>query len=169
MAKSTRNKGLVADSTRMHLVAFDEEDIEIISAHLQDAITRVGDITFIPAARRFALVASRFDWAAAVDGALRRRLSGLHFDYVRGVRRSGFDQGDGESVLNLLSIAFDAGDAPSGQVTLYFSAGAAIRLDVECIDAQLHDLGPEWRTRARPEHDLPDTDTPSSEGAGDAN
>lgn len=147
---------MASDAAAMHLLAFDEDDIKIFSAHLQDAITRVADMTFIPAEQRFALLTSRFDWTAAEGGSLRRRLSGLHFDHVRRVQRTGFDQHQPDAVLNLLSIAFEPGEAPSGKITLLFSASAAIRLDVECIDAQLNDMGPEWRTRKQPEHDLPD-------------
>ena len=139
----------------LHLLAFDEDDIAVFSAHLQDAIIRVADMAYIPGEHRFAMVMSRFDWSAAVDGALRRKLSGLHFDHVRSVQRSGFDQDKRDMVLNLLGIKVEVGEAPSAQVTLTFSAGAAIRLDVECIDAQLNDLGPGWRARVKPEHDLP--------------
>jgi hypothetical protein len=37
-------------------------------------------------------------------------------------------------------------------VTLTFSGDASIQLQVECIEAELKDLGLVWRTRSRPEH-----------------
>ena len=162
MANKPKTAKQQPPSAALRLLAFDEDDIAVISAHLQDAIIRVGDIGFVPSEGRFALVTSRFDWSAAIDGALRRRLSGLHFDHVRAVQKSGFDQGNRDIVLNLLGILFETGDAPSGTITLTFSAGAAIRLEVECIDAQLNDLGPDWRARIKPEHDLPGGDLPDN-------
>jgi hypothetical protein len=55
-------------------------------------------------------------------------------------------------VLNLLAVEFIPTDAPAGYVTLTFSGGAALRLDVECLEAELADLGPEWATAACPAH-----------------
>jgi glyoxylase-like metal-dependent hydrolase (beta-lactamase superfamily II) len=55
-------------------------------------------------------------------------------------------------VLNLLAITFEAQDAPAGTITLHFSDGAAIQLEVECIEAQMKDLGPVWEAVATPGH-----------------
>jgi hypothetical protein len=57
-----------------------------------------------------------------------------------------------DRVLSLLAIRFEPGDQPSGTITLTFSGGASIRLKVECIEAELTDLGPSWRARSRPQH-----------------
>ena len=112
-------------------------------------------MTYLPRRRRFALIASRFDWTSTEDETMQRRASGLHFDDVLRVQRIGFEQSEHDAVLNLLGIVFAAGESPGGSVTLFFSAGAAIRLDVECIDAQMSDIGAGWRTNRRPSHDLP--------------
>ncbi|MGE3643256.1 MAG: DUF2948 family protein [Beijerinckiaceae bacterium] len=169
MAKKPRKPPNPKDGETLHLLALDGEDLAVLSAHLQDAIVRVADMAMRPADRRFALIASRFDWNAATSGgALRRRPSGVHFDHVQRVRLSGFTQDRSDLVLNLLGIVFHPGEeAPGGQIDLVFSAGAAIRLDVECIDAQLNDIGRGWRTRSRPEHDLPGPD--SSQGPAPEN
>ena len=57
-----------------------------------------------------------------------------------------------EAVLNLLAVEFDETDAPAGVVTLIFSGGAALRLDVECLEAELADLGPVWTAAGCPSH-----------------
>ena len=57
-----------------------------------------------------------------------------------------------DRVLSLLAIGFEAGDAPSGQVTLTFSGGVSIQLEVECLEAEMRDLGPAWSTRNKPDH-----------------
>jgi len=138
----------------LKLVALDQEDLSVISAHLQDAIVRVGDLAYLPAEHRFALVARRFDWEAGADEQPRRRLTGLHFERVTGVRVRGIDRGKPDDVLNLLAIAFDSGDAPSGTATLIFAEGAAIQVELECIEMQMKDLGPVWEAEGRPTHDL---------------
>lgn len=139
----------------LHLLAFDDEDLAVIAAHLQDAIVRIADMTFAQRERRFAFLASRFDWTAAESKTMQRRTAGVHFEHVLKVQHSGFEQKERDAVLNLLSIVFEPADVPAGKVTLLFSAGAAIRLDVECLDAQMNDIGAGWRTRKRPAHELP--------------
>jgi hypothetical protein len=136
----------------LKLVALDADDLAIVSAHLQDAVLKAADIAYLPAEKRFALAARRFDWEGAVHGQRRRRLAALHFDRVLGVRSAKLDQNDTSKVLNLLAITFEVGEEPAGDVTLHFSEGAAIRLSVECVEAQMKDLGPVWEAVATPGH-----------------
>jgi hypothetical protein len=135
----------------LRLLALDQEDLAVVSAHLQDAVVRVGDITYLQKERRFALLARRFDWEAPANEP-RRRLTGLHFERVLGARCRGLDRSNAEAVLNLLAITFDESEAPSGTATLLFSEGAAIQIDLECVESQMKDLGPVWEAEARPVH-----------------
>lgn len=135
----------------LKLIALDADDLSVISAHLQDAVLKRGDIAWLPAEKRFALALRRFDWEGAAQGQKRRRLSALHFERVTAARSTKIAAGD--AVLSLLAVTFTGSDDdPAGQVTLHFSDGAAIRLDVECIEAQMKDLGPIWEAVATPAH-----------------
>jgi len=67
------------------LGAEDQEDLEIISACLQDAVTKVKDLVWLPRSRRFAGLFNRFKWEDARKSGLRVR-SRLHFDAVRKVQ-----------------------------------------------------------------------------------
>ena len=136
----------------LRLVALDQEDLAVISTHLQDAVVRVGDLALLPLERRFALVARRFDWECRLDEPPRRCLTGLHFERVLRCRTRGLDRRYPDAVINLLAVTFAETDAPSGTVTLLFSEGVAIQLDVECIEAQMKDLGPVWEADSRPTH-----------------
>ena len=136
----------------LRLVALDADDLSVVSAHLQDAVVRVGDITYLPGERRFALVARRFDWEAP-DGEPRRRLTGLHFDRVECVRCRGVDRSNPDALLNLLAVTFEETDAPSGRATLIFAEGA-IQIGLECLEMQMCDLGPVWGAESRPAHDV---------------
>lgn len=138
----------------LRLVAFAVEDVAVVSANLQDAIVRVADMAYLPKERRFALVCQRFDWVAAEQGRMERCQTGLHFDAVRSAAVQGFDLSRKDSVLNLLSVACEETDAPAAVVTLTFSGGGAIRLEVDYVEAQMSDLDLRWRTRRRPGHEL---------------
>lgn len=136
----------------LKLIALDGDDLAILSAHLQDAVLKVADIAYLRAEKRFALAARRFDWQGVESGHRRRRLTALHFDRVSAVRSTKIDPAAADAILNLLAITFETQAEPAGVVTLHFSEGAAIRLDVECIEAQMKDLGPIWEAVATPAH-----------------
>lgn len=146
----------MTDPDRLKLAAIDDEDLAVVSAYVQDAVLKVGDMVYLPRDRRFALAMNRFSWEKAVDGTRKdyeRRRAALTFDRVKAVQTSGIDRSSSDTVLELLAIAFDATDAPAGHVTLYFAGGAAARLEVEVIEARLADLGAAWATKAKPSHD----------------
>lgn len=157
-------------SAPLKLVALDEEDLAILSAHVQDAVLKVRDLSWSPAEKRFALAMNRFAWERTVDrprGDLERRRSVLHFDRVGSVKASRIRQDAPDAVLELLAATFQPTEAPAGHVTLAFAGGGAIRLEVECIEAQLADLGAAWQTKAMPAHDLAEQSSGASEPASD--
>jgi hypothetical protein len=59
-------------------------------------------------------------------------------------------------MLNLLSISFEPTAPPAGTVLFTFSGGAAIRLFVECLEAQMRDSGLRWTTHRKPGHAICD-------------
>jgi hypothetical protein len=139
----------------LKLIALDEEDLAIVSSHLQDAVVRVGDMIYQPSRRRFAAVLNRFDWEAAQESNskdYKRRRAALRFDRVFGAKLKNVRPSAEERVLSLLAVRFEPDEAPAGKVTLTFSGDASIQLEVECIEAELRDLGPAWSTRSKPEH-----------------
>jgi hypothetical protein len=140
----------------LKLIALDTEDLAVMSAHLQDAVLKVGDMAWLPREHRFALVANRFDWEGAVSGLRRRRRTGLAFSRVMAARVTGFDLSRKDTVLNLLAVTFRETESPSGEIDLVFSGGAAIRLEVECLEGQMSDLGPAWETACCPAHQVSD-------------
>jgi len=139
---------------QLKLVALDRDDVEIISTHLQDSVLRVADICWRPGENRLVVALNRFDWEGALEKnpEYRRRRAVLRFDRVRNLKCRNVDPKDGEAVLNLLAVEFAETDPPAGVVTLVFSGGAALRLDVECLEAELADLGPVWAAAACPSH-----------------
>jgi len=141
--------------TDLKLLALDSEDLQVISAHVQDAVVRVGDMGFARADQRFAVLMNRFDWEQreARGRGLRKR-SALHFDRVLSVAAAGFDLKAQDGVLELLAITFTLTDNPAGHVDLAFAGGATVRLEIECLEARLQDLGAAWAAKAQPHHSL---------------
>jgi len=142
---------------RLRLMALDAEDLAVISAQVQDAVTRPDAIDFRPREKRFTLVVNRFAWDASekksgAGKAFERRQSVLSFARVLNVRSTGIRRGDTDQVLSLLAIRFSESDAPAGMIELVFADGPLIHLDVECVEAQLEDLGGAWETRFKPRH-----------------
>jgi Protein of unknown function (DUF2948) len=147
----------MTEADRLKLAAIDEEDLAVISAYIQDAVLKVGDLVFLPKERRFAVGMNRFIWERAADGQrqdYQRGRAALTFDRVLAVQTSHIDRGDTEAVLELLAIGFEPTESPAGHVLLVFAGGGAVRIEVECIEARLADLGPAWTTKAKPSHDL---------------
>jgi len=139
------------------LVAFDADDLSVIAANLQDALVRVGDMAYLPNSKQFAIITARFDWIDAVKNMGKscgheRCRTGLHFGRVLKVSCRGFCQRNETEILNLLDIAFKETSPPAGIVELVFSAGRALRLEVECLEAEIRDLGHRWKARSTPCH-----------------
>ena len=154
----------------LKLVALDKDDIEIVSAHVQDALVKVADILWQPREHRFVVALNRFDWMNAADarGAknpddaapdYRRCRTALRFERVNTCKCRDLDPLAKNAVLNLLAVEFAEREPPAGTVTLTFSGGAAIRLEVECLEAELVDLGEVFSAVLCPDHFAVDTTT----------
>jgi hypothetical protein len=141
---------------QLKLVALDEEDLKIVSAHVQDAVMKIGDLEFLPSLKRFIAPMNRFVWEGRSGFFFRprpqRRNSVLHFDRVLNAKTSGIARDRPAEILSLLAVSFVPMDAPAGIVELIFSGGGAIMLDVECVEARLADLGGAWQASSRPYH-----------------
>lgn len=136
-------------------MAADADDLQVLSACLQDAVLKVGDLAYLPRERRFAFVANRFLWEAAgakASGPFWRTRVGAHFDDVNAVSQLHIRAEAKDAVLEILAIGFEPTADGAGVVTMTFSGGGAIRLAVDSVNAELRDLSEPWRTASKPEH-----------------
>ena len=139
----------------LKLLALDDEDLAVVSAHMQDAVFKCGDLQYWPSKKQFALAANRFAWeeTEAGDKPFERRRAALVFKQVKGVKSIGFDRDNTESVQSLLAVTYEKdGDGPDGAIELVLAGGGSILLDVECIEVQLADTGGAWETKLKPRH-----------------
>jgi hypothetical protein len=146
-------------SRPLKLAAEDAEDLDVISARLQDAVAQVQDLVYLPKKKRFVAMFNRFKWEDAAkarsDGEHLRVRSGLHFDRVLSVKSHNIKKGAPDAVISLLAIRYTpkGSEDPAGSIEMTFAGGGAIRLAVECIDAALADVSGEWAARGRPDHE----------------
>jgi Protein of unknown function (DUF2948) len=150
----------------LKFVVLDEEDLEVVSVHVQDAVVKTGEVLWRPREKRVVVALNRFDWegAQADPPAYRRRRAALRFERVLSCKSHDMPAAGEDGVLNLLTVEFAETDAPSGVVTLIFSGGPALRLEVECLEAELADLGPSWSAAACPSHALAEGEPPAKPG-----
>nr|WP_306264901.1 DUF2948 family protein [Pararhizobium sp. IMCC3301] len=149
----------------LKMMAMDEEDLTVLSAYCQDAVFKAADVTWLAAEKRVLISLNRFAWEQAnqrsgVSGLLGRKTyerhnAVLHFEQVTKVQTKGLDEAARDTVFDLLSMEFVAGeDDVSGQIELLLAEGHSIRLDVKCVEVRLADLDAAWETRNRPRHPL---------------
>jgi hypothetical protein len=153
----------------LKLVALDKDDIEVISAHVQDSLVKVSDIFWRHNDHRFVMALNRFDWMTAAEIAkagtasamqtawnakpdYRRCRTALRFERVLACKCRNLDQSAKNAQLNLLAVEFAGTNSPAGIVSLIFSGGGVIRLEVECLEAELADLGEVSTAALCPDH-----------------
>jgi hypothetical protein len=145
--------GSTADASRaLRLLAEDADDLAVISAALQDAVTHIGDILWEPAARRLTIALNRFRWEAA-DNSHERVRAAIQLGGVMSVKARNLRREARDAVVQLLAVTFEAGEAPGGQVIFHFADGADLAAEVECIDAAMADLSAPWKAPRTPEHE----------------
>jgi len=138
---------------QLKLIALDTDDLAVVSAHLQDSDVKVGEILWRPKENRLVMALDRFDWVTnGKDAGCWRRKAALRFERVMACQCKNVLSAQKDKVLNLLAIDFAESDAPAGTVTLMFEDGAMLRLEVECLEVELADLGPVWAVDCCPGH-----------------
>jgi len=143
--------------TPLHMLVTDKEDVLVLSSLFQDAVAKIGDMAWLPAQRRFALVANRFVWERGINknfGPFQRVQSGMHFDDVRAVKTQNIRLDAPKAVVDLLALRFVAAEDGAGKIFFDFAGGGSILLDVESINGEMRDMSNPWRTNAKPRHKI---------------
>jgi len=132
-------------SPNLKLIALDPDDLAVISTHVQDARVRISDIVWRQGEKRLVMGMNRLDWEQTLAGqtAPRRLVAALRFDRVLSCKSRNIDLSERNRVLELVGIEFHPDEVPGGNALLIFGEGAALRLDLECLECELTDLGPE--------------------------
>ncbi|MDP1616761.1 DUF2948 family protein [Phenylobacterium sp.] len=136
---------------RLKLRAEDADDLAVISAALQDAVAKIGDIRFEAQTRLLTIAFNRYRWEA---GGRSRVRSALQLSSVEQVEARRLRRDAPDAVVELLAITFEPdAEPPGGAVVLNFAGGGDLKVRVECIDAILADVSEPWPTPRTPRHE----------------
>ena len=136
----------------LRLLAEDAEDLAVISAALQDAVTRIGDISWEKRGRRLTITFNRFCWEGE-SGRGERVVTGFQLGGVNEVKARNLRAEAKDAVLELLALTFEPTEPPGGRVTFAFADGGDLAAEVECVDAALADLTHPWPSAHKPGHE----------------
>lgn len=142
-------------SKLLRLRAEDVEDLKVVSAAVQDAVFLLQDLSFDKKSRRFVATLNRFRWERAKrHGPFERIRAALSVEDALSVRSRNVRLGAPDSAGVLLHLAFEAApEPPAGALVLTLAGGGALRIEVECLDVALTDMGEPWLTPNRPDHE----------------
>ena len=126
----------------LNLGAQDADELQVLSALIQDAIFPITEMTWQAKQRRFGLLLNRFRWEEGAYGqtAPERVQSILVVDNVMSVASQGVDRAEADMILSVLSATFEAGDDGAGDIVFTLAGDGAIRLSVEAIELTLKDV-----------------------------
>ncbi len=139
-----------AKTAPLKLLAEDAEDLEVVAAALQDAVLKIGDIAWEAKARRLTLTLNRYRWGAAEPERVR---TAVQVGSVLGVQTRRLRRNAREAVVELLTLAFEPGEAPGGRLVFRFAGDADLAVEVECIDLVLADVSEPWAAKSEPRHE----------------
>ncbi len=134
----------------LRLLAEDADDLALVAAALQDAVTKIGDIRYEAKARRLTLTANRYRWEARESERVR---TALQLGSVLSVQARRLRRGAKDAILELLTVSFEPTEAPGGIIAFTFAGGGDLRVTVECLDAILADVSEPWPTPRIPKHE----------------
>ena len=141
----------------LKLNATSDEDLRVISAHLQDSIVQVKNIVHLKKNRILLIQFNRFMWEDVERGVFRKNkriLSILKLDNVAGVYSKNLNQKNQERFLDFLAIETKLLSDKSYEIKLNFAGGILIKINVEVIECFLEDLGEPWETKNKPKHNF---------------
>jgi hypothetical protein len=135
----------------LRLRAEDADDLAVMSAALQDAVGKIGDIRFEAQSRRLTLAFNRYRWEA---GGRSRVRAALQLASVEGVEARRLRRDVPDAVVELLALTFEPdSEPPGGALILSFAGGGDLKVKVECVDAVLADVSDPWPTPRTPRHE----------------
>ena len=145
------------EEKNLKLNAISEEDIKVISAHLQDSITQVKNIAHLKKNRIFLIQFNRFMWEDVEKGVFRKNrriLSVLKFENVISVYSKNLNQKNTERFLDFLAIESKFLSDKNYEIKLNFAGDILIKLNLEIIECFLEDISEPWDTKYKPKHNL---------------
>ena len=141
----------------LKLIAKTEEDIKVVSAHLQDSILSVVDIANLEKNKIFLMLLNRFMWEDVEKGVFRKNKrirTVLKFENVLKVFSKNINQKKKDNFLDFLAIETIKMPDNNYEMKITFAGDSIIRIIVEVIEVTLDDQGEAWNTKNKPKHQV---------------
>ena len=141
----------------LKLIAKTEEDIKVVSAHLQDSILSVSDIANLKKNKIFLMQLNRFMWEDVEKGVFRKNKrirTVLKFDNVLKVLSKNINQKKKDNFLDFLAIETIRMPDNNYEMKITFAGDSIIRIIAEVIEVTLDDQGEAWDTKNKPKHQV---------------
>jgi len=140
----------------LKLIARTEEDLRVVSAHLQDSIASVADIANLKKNKIFLMQLNRFMWEDVEKGVFRKNKrirTILKFENVMNVLSRNINQLKKDNFLDFLAIETNITPDKNYEMKIIFAGDAIIRVVSEVIEVTLDDQGDAWDTKNKPKHE----------------
>ena len=139
----------------LKLIAKTEEDLRVVSAHLQDSIVNVSDIANLKKNKIFLMQLNRFMWEDVEKGVFRKNKrirTVLKFEGVLDVFSKNINQIKKDKFLDFLAIETKKMNDNNYEMKIIFAGDSIIKVVSEVIEVTLDDQGEAWDTKNKPKH-----------------
>jgi len=139
----------------LKLIAKTEEDLRVVSAHLQDSIVNIADIANLKKNKIFLMQLNRFMWEDVEKGVFRKNKrirTILKFENVQHVVSKNINQLKKDKFLDFLAIETNITPDNNYEMKIIFAGDSIIRIISEVIEVTLDDQGEAWDTKNKPKH-----------------
>tara|TARA_B100000963_G_C22482554_1_gene605408 strand:+ start:413 stop:856 length:444 start_codon:yes stop_codon:yes gene_type:complete len=145
------------EAKNLKLIAKTEEDLRVVSAHLQDSIVNVSDIASLKKNKIFLMQLNRFMWEDVEKGVFRKNKrirTILKFENVINVLSKNINQVKKDKFLDFLAIESNLTTDNNYEMKIIFAGDSVIRIISEVIEVTLDDQGEAWDTKNKPKHQV---------------
>ena len=143
------------ETKNLKLIARTEEDIRVVSAHLQDSIASIADIANLKKNKIFLMQLNRFMWEDVEKGVFRKNKrirTILKFENVLNVVSKNINQQKKDKFLDFLAIETKITPDNNYEMKIIFAGDSIIQVICEVIEVTLDDQGEAWDTKNKPKH-----------------
>ena len=139
----------------LKLIAKTEEDLSVVSAHLQDSIASISDIAHLKKNKILLMQLNRFMWEDVEKGIFRKNKrirTILKFENVLEVHSKNINQSKKDKFLDFLAIESSSMPDNNYEMRIIFAGDSMIKVISEVIEVTLDDQGEAWDTKNKPKH-----------------
>ena len=142
---------------RLKIHALNLNDLNLISAYLQDAICPTSDILNLKRNRIFIMQLNRFMWENLnknVSIVKKRIRTILKFEGVLAVSSKNITNQKRGEFFEFLTIESKKMPDKNYEMKIIFAGNSIIKIIAEMIDVKLDDQGTPWDSKLKPKHNL---------------